>query len=480
VSKNFVERDFCIVGAGFAGLTAALRLTQAGHSVVVVEARDRIGGKVWTKYLDDGTPIDLGGTFLGPSQERIYSLLKELDLDITPTPIHGDSLLVYKGQYYRYGEEVPEVDSESLDGVWDTLQKLSKMSLEVPNDAPWTCAKAKEWDSMSLGQFLNDPAHNLGEPALAMLRTLFIGLFTVELSEISLLYVLFQIAASGNDIELQMKVEGGAEQDMVKGGMITVAEKMREKIEESNKKNLKENSKEYSEENTEGSSKESGDWLLLSSPVRQITQDETSVTVTADKATIKAKRVVVAIPPNLANDIDYAPLLPSTRMELLRHMPAGQCTKFITVYSEPFWRKRGLSGEVTAPDEFIQMTLDTSPPGENVGVLMSFAFSKEAMQLAELPEEERYKHVITAMAKRFGLEAVKPIHYFEHDWSRDRWTRGCHVAHLAPGVMTSYGHVIREPFGRIHWATSESSPLWNGNIDGAVRAGEYVARELIC
>lgn len=452
LAENFIEADFCIVGAGFAGLTAALRLRQAGYSVTVVEARDRIGGKVWTKYLSDGTPIDLGGTFLGPTQDRIYALLEELGLEITPTPIHGDSLLIYEGKVHRYGDEIPDVNSKSLAGVWEVLQQMSKMSLKVPNEAPWTCSKAKEWDSMSLGQFINDPVHALTEPARAMLRTLFIGLFTCELSEVSLLYVLFQIAASGNDIEMQMRVEGGAEQDMVKGGMIGVAEKMKEKI---------------------------GNCFLLSSPVRQITQDKDSVTVISDKATIKAKRVVVAVPPNLANDIEYTPMLPSTRMELLRHMPAGQCTKFITVYNDPFWRKDGLSGEVAAPDEFVQMTLDTSPPDLKVGALMSFSFAKEAMLMAEMSAEERKKQLLDALTRRFGPKAGEPIHYFEHDWSRDRWTRGCHVAHLAPGVLTSYGHVIREPFGRIHWATSESSPLWNGNIDGAVRAGEYVAQELI-
>jgi monoamine oxidase len=452
LSKNFIERDFCVVGAGFAGLTAALRLTQAGYSVIVVEARDRIGGKVWTKYLADGTPIDLGGTFLGPTQDRIYALLEEMGLEITPTPIQGDSLLIYEDKVHRYGDEIPDIDSQSLAGVWEVLQLLSKMSQEVPNEAPWTCTSAKEWDVLSLGQFINDPSHALTEPARAMLRTLFIGLFTCELSEVSLLYVLFQIATSGNDIEMQMKVEGGAEQDMVKGGMICVAEKMKEKI---------------------------GDCFLFSSAVRQITQDQDSVTVISDKATIKAKRVVIAVPPNLASDIEYTPPLPSTRMELLGHMPAGQCTKFITVYDEPFWRKDGLSGEATAPDEFIQMTLDTSPPDLKVGALMSFSFAKEAILMAEMSAEERKKYLLDALVRRFGARAGEPMHYFEHDWFEDRWTRGCHVAHLAPGVLTSYGHVIREPFGLIHWATSESSPLWNGNIDGAVRAGEYVAQELI-
>ncbi len=455
LAKDQIECDFCIVGAGFAGLTAALRLTQKGHSVMVVESRDRTGGKVWTKYLDDGTPIDLGGTFLGPTQDRIYSLLRELELEITPTPIKGDSQLVYKDKYYRYGKEAPDVDSQSLEGVWKTLQMLSKMSLEVPYEAPWTSLMAREWDSMSLGQFLHDPAHDLNEPALSMLRLLFISLFTVEPSEISLLYVLFQIAASGNDIELQMKVEGGADQDMLKGGMMKVVDKLCAKIDETPR-----------------------NWLLLSSPVKRIMQDDFGATVISQKAIIKAKRVIVAIPPNLASKLEYEPPLPTTRMQLLQQMPAGRCIKFITVHDRPFWRESGLSGEVSVLDEYIQLTLDTSPPDTGVGVLMSFAFSKEAEALGSMDEDGRKKHLLATLIKHFGREAASPIHYFEHDWYQDEWTRGCHVAHLVPGVMTSCGHAIREPFGRIHWATSESSPLWNGNIDGAVRAGEFVAKEV--
>lgn len=434
--------------------------------MIVVEARDRTGGKVWTKYLDDGTPIDLGGTFLGPSQDRIYSLLKELELEITPTPIQGDSQLVYKDKYYRYGKEAPDVDSLSLEGVWKTLQMLSKMSLEVPNEAPWTSRRASEWDSMSLGQFLHDPAHDLNEPTLSMLRLLFISLFTVEPSEISLLYVLFQIAASGNDIELQMKVEGGADQDMLKDGMIKVADKLCTKIDQGQKKT-------YTD-----SAETPRDWLRLSSAVNRIIQDELGATVISPKAIIKAERVIIAIPPNLASQLEYEPPLPKTRMQLLQQMPAGRCMKFITVHERPFWRESGLSGEVSVLDEYVQLTLDTSPPDTGVGVLMSFAFSKEAEALAAMDEDERKKHLLATLIKHFGCEAASPIHYFEHDWYKDEWTRGCHVAHLAPGVMTSCGHTIREPFGRIHWATSESSPLWNGNIDGAVRAGEFVAEEV--
>lgn len=449
-APDFLEADVCIVGAGFAGLTAALRLTQTGHSVYILEARERIGGKVWTKYLDDGSPVDMGGTFLGPTQERIYALLDEFGLSITPTPIHGDSLLVYGNKVYRYGDDMPNLDESQLAGVWETLQALSQMSKEVSNQSPWSCSRAQEWDAMTLAQFID--ARNLSTPARAMVRALFIGLFTCELSELSLLFVLFQIAAAGNDIEIQMRVEGGAEQDMVRGGMSSVAEKMAERL---------------------------GERIFFSTPVQTIEQDEAFATVFSPGKAVRAKQVVVAIPPTLADAIEYNPPLPPHKMELLRHMPAGRCIKFVTAYDTPFWRNDGLSGEVIAPDEFIQMTLDTSAPDKKCGLLMSFAFAREAMLMAEMSPEVRKETLLDALARRFGSKAREPIQYFEHDWSQDRWTRGCHVAHLAPGVITSCGHAIREPFQRIHWATSETSSLWNGNIDGAVRAGEYAAQMIL-
>lgn len=441
-----LERDICIIGAGFAGLAAAMKLTQAGYRVIVLEARDRTGGRVWTKYLNDGTPIDLGGTFIGPTQDRIYSLIKEFDLEITPTPINGESLLVYKNKVFRFHEDFPLVESQSFEGVWEALQELSKMSLEVPNESPWTSSRAEEWDAVSLAQWID--SRSLSEPAQLMLRTLFIGLFTCELSKISLLYVLFQIAAAGNDIELQMRVEGGAEQDMVKGGMISIAQKMQERI---------------------------GDTLRLSTQVKKIVQTDTSVRIESDEIQVLAKQVIVAIPPNLANDLTYSPPLPTARDELLARMPAGECLKFIAVYDEPFWRKDGLSGEVIAPDQHLQMTLDTSAPDKPHGLLMSFSFADQAIELAKLSARERKEHVLEALAQRFGQRALSPIEFFEHDWKNDPWTRGCHVSYLAPGVITNCGHVLREPFGRIHWATTESSPLWNGNLDGAIRAGEYAA-----
>jgi monoamine oxidase len=447
-----LEADFCIVGAGYAGLTAAYRLKQAGHSVVLLEARDRIGGRVFTKYLADGTPIDMGGTFAGPGQDRIYALAKELGCETYPTPHKGATLLMYKGKLHKFTGLIPDLDVLSLASVGITFKLISSLSKQVPAEAPWTADKAKEWDSITFQQWIDNPVHAFTEPAKAMLEGLMIGMFTCHPSELSFLQVLWHVACAGNDLELQLKVEGGAEQDMIKGGMISMAHKMAEFL---------------------------GDAILFESPVKAISQDDNGVVVESVQATVKAKRVVICTPPNLADHIEFNPELPPTKKQLLQRLPSGNTIKLVAIYSEPFWRKDGVSGECASIDEPISMTLDTSPPDNRVGVLTSFSMGPAGLELSKMSAIERKAFCIKSLVARFGEKAANPIDYLEHDWGNDKWTRGCHMAHYAPGVMTNYGHAIRDIVGRIHFASTETSPAWNGNIDGAIRSGERAAKELM-
>jgi monoamine oxidase len=447
------EADFCVIGAGFAGLTAAYRLKQAGHSVVLLEARDRVGGRVWTKYLEDGTPVDMGGTFLGPGHDRVRQLLKEMGCETTKTPHEGDSQLQYQGKLHRYSGLLPmNLGIISLASVWASMKMIDEMSRRIQPDAPWNATKAKEWDSITVEQWLDNPLHSLTDASKTMLRALLEGLFTCDMSELSLLHLLSHVAGANNSLEFHLAMEGGAEQDMVKGGMQTIATKVAEKL---------------------------GSSLQLESPVRKIVQDNEGVEVFSDKTVVRAKRVIVAVPTNLIDHIQFDPALPITRAELVRHMPAGQIHKSVLIYDEPFWRSDGLSGECAAIDHPISMSLDTTPPSGKPGSISFFAFAKHALHLNELSTEDRKREFIEAAVIRLGQKAATPTHYIEHYWSSDPWSRGGAMAHHAPGVLTMYGHVIREPFGRIHWAATETSPQWNGFIDGAVRSGERTAKEVI-
>lgn len=448
-----LEADFCVVGAGYAGLTAAYRLKQAGHSVVVLEARDRIGGRVFTEYLPDGTPIDMGGTFAGPGQDRIYALAKELGCQTYSTPNKGDTLLMYKRKLHRFKGLIPDLDILSLASVGISFKLISTLSKQVSPEAPWSSEKAKEWDSMTFRQWVDNPLHAFTEPAKQMLLSLMVGLFTCDPSEVSFLQVLWHVACAGNDLELQLKVEGGAEQDMIKGGMISMARKMADSL---------------------------GDAIVLNSPVTKISQDDNGVSVDSREATVKAKQVVVCTPPNLADHIDYEPALPATKRQLLSRLPSGNTIKFVCVYDEPFWRKDGVSGECAAIDEPMSMTLDTTPPDAKVGVLTGFVMGPDCLKVSEtMSADERKAFAVKSMVARFGEKAGKPIHVLEHNWGTDRWTRGCHMAHYAPGVMTTYGHAIRDSVGRIHWASTETSFSWNGNIDGAIKSGERIAQKMV-
>ena len=84
-----VEADVCVVGAGYAGLTAARRLSQQGRSVVVLEARDRVGGRIWTEPLADGTPVDRGGAWLAPGHDAAFGLAREVGASTYKTWVDG-------------------------------------------------------------------------------------------------------------------------------------------------------------------------------------------------------------------------------------------------------------------------------------------------------------------------------------------------------------------------------------------------------
>jgi monoamine oxidase len=213
--------------------------------------------------------------------------------------------------------------------------------------------------------------------------------------------------------------------------------------------------------------------------VRAVRTTGDAVQVDADDRTVIARHVVIAIPPALAGHLRFDPALPGDRALLLHSMPAGTEIKTIAVYDEPFWRNDGVSGASAAMDATIEVTLDTSPPGLEVGVLAGYCSGPKARALARQSEAERRATTIDMLATRFGDRARRPIEYRDVNWWDEEWTRGCSLAHFAPGVLSSYGSLLRQPLGRIHWAGTETAGTSHGAIDGAVRSGERAAREIL-
>jgi monoamine oxidase len=247
-------------------------------------------------------------------------------------------------------------------------------------------------------------------------------------------------------------VTGGSQQDRVRGGMQSMANKMAAEL---------------------------GDAIHLSSPVRRIIQDGAGVTVVADSLTVRAQRVIVALPPTMASHIQYEPALPSDHALLLQRITAGFVIKAAFVYEEAFWRAEGLTGESFAPDERVALTLDGGFEANHPGVLLAFSAGAGAQELGNLEPEARKAVFLDAVVKRFGEKGNAYTFYGDHDWAKEEWTRGCYMAHYPPGVMSSIGYALREPEGRIHWAGTETSTEWNGWINGAIDSGNRVAAEVL-
>jgi monoamine oxidase len=213
--------------------------------------------------------------------------------------------------------------------------------------------------------------------------------------------------------------------------------------------------------------------------VKRITQDSRGVHVFTDRLRVDAKRVIVAIPPTLAGRIDYSPTLPSPRDQLMQRSPQGYMVKIAAVYDKAFWRDDGLNGTAVSLEGPVNVTFDDAPPDGTPGALIGFVGGDEARKFVRMSRSARRAAVVENLVTYFGSKAAKPLQYFESNWAREEWNRGCPVAVLGPGTLLRYGPEIRKPVGRVHWAGAETSTYWNGYMDGAVRSGKRAASEVL-
>lgn len=461
-----------VVGAGLAGLAAARVLVSAGVEITVVEARERVGGRTERGVTADGTPIELGGQWIGPTQNRMYELVDELGLETFPTYNTGEMLLQLGGKQTRVASHrgaTPKLNPFVLADLAQGLTRFDRLARRVDLERPWVGPKAADLDGQTFETWIR---HNLRTPSgREYFRVATEAVFSTQSTDLSMLHALFY-ARSGSGLEALLGTDRGAQQDRVVGGTWQISERMAEQL---------------------------GDRVHLGVAVRRIEHpngdsdhdpavapDDAGrvkvLTTSSDGSngpTFDADRVIVTLPPTLAGRIDYAPALPSWRDQLTQRLPAGSVIKVYAVYDEPFWRRDGLNGQVGSDEGPVKVVFDNSPPDGTPGILVGFLEGNDGRVFAQARVAERREAVLGCFARYFGGAALHPLEYIERDWMAEQYSRGCYGAHFTPGVWTGFGHALRAPIGAIHWAGAECSPVWNGYMEGAVRSGEDTARQVL-
>ena len=441
--------DCIVVGAGLSGLVAARNLHRAGHSVLVIEAQENLGGRMVGKTLPSGQWIDFGGQWVGPTQDRFLALLDEYGIRRFAFPAEGKKVLLFDGVRYEFDGffegfpegEPPQVSQEEWQDAMAAWERFEALAKTLSPGHPRRNEHTQKLDSQTFAQWIEaNTTTAFGYWYFAyMVRTVgFLG--PAEPSQVSLLHVLW-----GHTCASQAEYP---EAELIHGGAGQMPAKLAAEL---------------------------GENIRLGEPVLRINQNEAGIEVETVKGCFAAQYAVVAMPPHLAGRIFYEPPMPPMRAQLTQRMPMGCCAKILVSYDRPFWREQGLAGLGIGNCQWIELCADSSDPETGIGVMAAFIVGDRYGVWQSMGEGERRAAILADLANYFGQDALSPISYDEIDWPSQPWTGGGYAAFMPPGVWTSYGEALAAPVGRIHWAGTEMAERWPGFFDGAVRTGEAAA-----
>lgn len=423
----------------------------AGRSVVVLEARDRIGGRMVRQQIGPDAWVDLGGQWVGPTQDRIIALADELGVKRFPWFQDGVTRFVYENISARFdgafvpftGEPPPVPAAEVADAehAWAAIEALAPT---VPPDAPWQAPDAEHLDQETLASWLERTTHTAFARFAITNWARIGGSGAFEPDQLSLLHAAFTQAVSPQ--------REGPETELFFGAAGQSPDLLAQHLENR---------------------------IVLNAPVWRIEQDGTGVALHDPERRYQARHAIVAIPPTLTSGIIFDPPLPTQRLQLVQRMPMGSLLKEHAIYPTAFWREEGLSGIAITDLPTTPFTADSSPPSGKPGILTTFLAGNPADILLKVSARERRAAVLADYVTCFGERAGKPTDFIETNWPAEAWTRGAFTAYLPPGAWPAYGEALRAPVGRVHWAGTETATRWTGYFDGGVRSGEDAAAAVL-
>ncbi len=490
MNPKTIHTKVIVIGAGYAGIAAARKLHQKGVDFVVLEARDRIGGRVSTRTLPvSGITIDAGAQWIGPDHTEFYRWIGEMpvtdkeDSSLTfDTYDDGYHVYIYKGkrQLYQSRDEGPGMN-------WFFTPVFRFFITLAGIFARFAC---RGFPKNNLGRWLLD-RFSVQEALWCFgvlgARNKFIARIGFEVSsaqkseDMSVLHALFNISSAG-DFRKVMKVKGGAQQTLVRNG----AQKLLEEISEPFRGRI-----------------------LRNAAVHTVYQDSGFVVVSTGQYEITGSKVIMTIPPGLQTGIRFEaaqeafPTHDQTikrREELLRSLRLGIPIKCFAVYKTPFWRKLGYSGQVITDHYPFVASYDCSPSrndSNGPGLLVFFVKEKSKGDFAAIPPEQRKQMLDKEIRSLFGKgirkdkmnteemiiaeEEMEMIDYLDHIWNpeTEKWSGGGYSLSYPPGAWSRYGNLLGEPLGHIHWAGTEITDRWYGYMEGAIRSGYRAAEDIL-
>jgi monoamine oxidase len=449
-NKGAIETEVVVIGAGYSGLAAALRLRDEGIDVTVLEAADRVGGRIWSEPHSGGSPIDHGGQWAGPTQTHLLSLAKRFGCDTFETWDTGDHLEIWHdGSQVPYRGDGP-TSGPGVDEYDRITARLDAMACKVNVVEPWLTPEIAAWDAQSAEEYF--VAQTNDADAHARLALFVQGLWCTEPRKISLFHLLFYMASAGGYDQL-MDTAGGAQESRFRGGAAAPAVAVAELL---------------------------GDRVRLAEPVLGVNHSDGGVSVRTVTRVVRARRAIITVPPAALHAIEFAPALPSSRRGWMTASVMGKVAKVHAFYPTPFWRADGLAGIATLYDAGpVGVTFDNSPADGSCGVLVGFVYGERVDRWTALDTDARRSAVLRSLASVVGPRALTPTDYCEKNWAGDPYARGGYEAFAAPGAWIDHGrHGWRERTACLHWAGSETASHWNGYIDGAISAGYRAADEV--
>ncbi|MCC4909046.1 NAD(P)/FAD-dependent oxidoreductase [Microbacterium sp. cx-59] len=444
-----ITRDVVIVGAGAAGLTAANELRKAGLSVAVLEARDRVGGRLWTDVID-GAMLEIGGQWVSPDQHALIDTVADLGLETYSRYRDGESVYIGpNGALTRFTGDIFPVAPETEKIMVDLIDRLDALVAQVDPDRPWETPDAEALDRVSFQSWLEEQTDDA--EAVQNIALFIAGaMLTKPAHTFSTLQALLMAASAGSfshlvdaDFILDKRVVGGLQQ---------VPQLLAERL---------------------------GDDVYLNQPVRSIEWSDEGATVVADGMTVRGRRVILALAPVLYDRISFVPALPRLQHQMHQHLSMGFVIKVHAVYDRPFWREQGLSATAFSPYELVHEAYDNTNHEDERGTLVGFVSDQHADDVFRLSAEERKDRILESLSHYYGPEAKNTVVYYESDWGSEEWTRGAYAASFDLGGLHRYGADLRTPVGPMHFACSDLAGAGYQHVDGAIRMGRLAAENIV-